>query len=188
MLICFPISFLNFANLTLYASTGALAAFLIDALSALVIRRLTPKSWYAPNSRLFTVSKRERDLYSKLRIKKWKDYVPELGGFTDFHKDRLESMSDREYLERFIIESNYGVVIHIANALLGILVMFVPFCSSPGIFIPVFAVNFVLSMLPVYILRYTSYTLLRMYNRSVARENSVTASENAEEIPYRNEA
>jgi hypothetical protein len=148
-------------------SIGAACAFIIDALSALIIRRLTPKRWYLPCVKLFEVSKAERNFYNKLKIKSWKDHVPELGGFTDFHKDSLKSQSDTAYLERFIIEANYGVVIHIFNALLGFLVMLVPLCSAPGIWIPVFAVNFILSILPVFILRHTSYTLLRLYKRSL---------------------
>lgn len=146
---------------------GAVAAFTIDGISALIIRRLTPKAWYRPSRRIFRVSRKERDLYNKLKIKAWKDKVPELGGFTSFHKNELQSMSDKEYLERFIIEANYGVVIHIANALLGALVIFIPVCKAPYIALPVIAVNFILSLLPIFILRYTSYTLLRLYERSI---------------------
>ena len=151
----------------LSVSVGAAVAFLIDALSALIIRRLTPERWYLPQVKLFRVSKAERNFYNKLKIKYWKDLVPELGGFTDFHKDNLKSQSDTEYLKRFIIEANYGVVIHIFNAILGFLVLFIPLCASPSIWIPVFAVNFILSILPVFILRHTSYTLLRLYQRSL---------------------
>ena len=139
----------------------------MDALSALIIRRLTPKSWYTPERSVFAVSKGERNFYNKLKIKAWKDYVPELGGFTDFHKSSLVSVSDRDYLRRFITEANYGVIIHLANALLGFVITFIPFCSSPRIWIPVFLVNFVLSLLPVFILRHTSYTLHRLFRRSI---------------------
>lgn len=149
---------------------GAVAAFAIDGISAFVLRRLTPKSWYRPNRKIFTVSKKEKNFYNKLKIKAWKDKVPELGGFTSFHKNELKSESDPEYLERFIIEANYGVIIHIANALLGILVVLIPYCNAPSVCIPVILVNFILSILPVFILRYTSYTLLRLYNRSVRKK------------------
>ena len=149
---------------------GAVAAFLLDAISAFAIRRMTPKKWYLPSRKIFKVSKKERNFYRALKIKAWKDKIPELGGFTSFHKDKLESQSDAEYLERFIVEANYGVVIHIANALLGALVIFIPFCSSPSIWIPVFAVNFILSLLPVAVLRYTSYTLQNLHSRCVKKD------------------
>ena len=157
------------AMILLSVCIGAAAAFAIDGISALVIRRLTPERWYIPEVKLFKVSKSERNFYNKLKIKAWKDRVPELGGFTSFHKDSLKSQSDKEYLRRFIIEANYGVIIHIFNAILGFLVMFIPLCRMPGIWIPVFAVNFILSILPVFILRHTSYTLQRLYFRSVQR-------------------
>ena len=153
-------------NIAISVSIATAAIFAEDAISALILRRLTPQKWYLPEKKIFTVSKAERNFYNKLKIKAWKDRVPELGGFTSFHKDSLESVSDREYLKRFLIESNYGVVIHLANALLGFVIAFIPFCSAPAVWIPVFAVNFVLSMLPVFILRHTSYTLLRLYKRS----------------------
>ncbi|MBQ8409848.1 MAG: hypothetical protein IJY39_13390 [Clostridia bacterium] len=153
----------------LSVTIGAVAAIAIDGLSALIIRRLTPTRWYSPDKRLFTVSKTERDFYNRLKIKAWKDLVPELGGFTSFHKDKLEEVSDTEYLGRFIMEANYGMVIHLANALLGFLVAFIPLCHSPSVWIPVFIVNFILSLLPIAILRYTCYTLTRLYRRSLKK-------------------
>ena len=80
----------------------------------------------------------------------------------------LESCSDTAYLHRFITEANFGVAVHVSNAVLGFLIAFIPLCSSPTIWVPVFAVNFVLSLMPIAVLRYTSYTLLRLYNRSLS--------------------
>ena len=114
----------------------------------------------------FTVSAKERKFYTKLKIKKWKDLVPELGLFTGFSKSEIKDSDDPEYLGRFLIESNYGVIIHIANAVLGFVIAFIPICSSPSIWIPIYVVNFVLSILPVAILRYTSHTLAKLYQRS----------------------
>ena len=176
LLFSLPVTLID-ALVTLFSVTsGAIAAFAIDGISALIIRRLTPKKWYLSGKRLFTVSKREKNFYNKLHIKAWKDRVPELGGFTSFHKNKLESASDTVYLERFILEANYGVIIHIANAILGVCVAFIPFCSKPSIWIPVFAVNFVLSILPIAILRYTTYYLTRMLKRSKKRSDNVTVS------------
>ena len=141
---------------------GALVAFAIDGASAFVIRRLTPARWYEGGHKIFHVSKLERSFYNKIKIKAWKDRIPELGGFTGLHKDHLESARDAEYLRRFILEANYGVVIHIANALLGAFVAFLPFCRLPTVWIPIFAVNFILSILPVAVLRYTVYYLERI--------------------------
>ncbi len=145
---------------------GVVSVIAEDALSALIIRRLSPSAWYSPDRQLFRVSRKERNFYRSLGIKKWKDLVPELGLFTGFSKNELKKTSDKKYLERFLLESNYGVAIHIANGVLGFVIMFIPHCSSPAIWVPIFCVNFVLSMLPVMILRYTSYTLAKLYERS----------------------
>ena len=160
-----PLSPMPLFDVTLSVVVGTVSIFLLDAIVALVIRRCTPKSWYHPSRVLFRVSKKERNIYRTLKIKKWKSLVPELGLFTGFSKSKMTSTDDIEYLEKFIVESNYGVVIHIANALLGFLIAFIPMCSAPEIWIPIFIVNFILSMAPVFVLRYTSYTLLNLYNR-----------------------
>ena len=160
----FSLSALGYTSLSVIIATVAI--FALDGILALIIRRLTPEKWYDPAKNLFAVSKKERNFYNKLKIKVWKDIVPEWGGFTNFHKDKLDNTSNASYLRRFLIESNYGVVIHLANAFLGFLIAFIPFCNSPAVWVPVFAVNFILSLMPVAILRHTSYTLLRLYNRS----------------------
>lgn len=157
-----PEALIMLLNVTLSAAS----AFAIDGILAIIIRRLTPEKWYSHDIPLFKVSKKERDLYNKMKIKHWKDYIPELGGFTSFHKDRLGDMNDEKHLSRFILEANFGVVIHAVNAFLGFLVMLLPFSSSPSIWIPVFAVNFILSILPIFVLRYVSYTLQRLYERT----------------------
>ena len=151
----------------LFTAIGIIAIVAADGIGALVIRRLTPKKWYLPERSFFVVSDRERKIYSKAKIKKWKDCVPELGLFTGFSKSEVKSSNDPEYLGRFLLESNYGVIIHIENALFGFVIAFIPFCSSPSIWIPIYAVNFILSILPVFILRYTSCTLLKLYKRSI---------------------
>lgn len=157
---------MSLLSLLISASSGTVAVIAIDGLFAFFIRRLLPKSLFAAGRKAFIVSKKEFDLYRKLKIKKWKDIVPELGLFTGFSKSHISDRDDGEYLERFLLESNYGVVIHLANALLGSLIAFIPICSSPSIWIPVATVNFILSMLPVFVLRFTSHTLLKLYLRS----------------------
>jgi hypothetical protein len=160
-----PFEWMNLWTNSWQTVLGVVAIIAIDGIGALAIRRLLPMSWFKPERRLFQVSKREHKFYNKIKIKSWKDKVPELGGFTSFHKNELKSSSDSKYLERFIIETNYGVIIHLENAILGFLICLIPWCSAPSIWIPIFAVHFVLSMLPVFILRYTDYTLIRLYNK-----------------------
>ncbi|MBR2024524.1 MAG: hypothetical protein IKA02_01805 [Clostridia bacterium] len=155
----------NLLWLSIDTITGVIAIIAWDGLMAFLIRRLLPMSWFAPGKKVFQVSKKEKKFYQFIKIKSWKDKIPELGGFTNFHKNELTSSNDVEYLKRFITESNYGVIIHIENALLGFLIFLIPLCSKPSIWIPIFAVNFILSMLPVFVLRYVTYTLNRLYEK-----------------------
>ena len=114
-----------------FARVGAAmaGAFAIDGLLALLIRRL-PARWFAPLAPLFSVGKRELKLYRFLRLPAWKNGVPEWGGFTSFRKNRLASPSDPAYLARFLLESNYGVAIHLAGALAGFALLAVPFVNA----------------------------------------------------------
>ena len=153
-------------RLVISVLVGTVAVIAVDGISALIIRRLTPQKWFSAERAAFAVSRGEHKLYMKMKVKKWVTLVPELGIFTGFHKDKIQSTADKEYLGRFLLEANYGVVIHLANALLGFVIAFIPLCSAPSVWIPIFAVNFILSLMPVAILRYNSYTLRRLYLRS----------------------
>ena len=162
---------INLLHLSIDTVVGVIAVIAWDGLMAFLIRRALPMSWFGPGKKLFQVSKKEKKFYQDIKIKSWKDKVPELGGFTSFHKNELSSANDAEYLKRFITESNYGVIIHLENALLGFLIFLIPLCSAPSIWIPIFAVNFVLSMLPVFVLRYVTYTLNRLYEKQIKQKN-----------------
>ncbi len=161
--------------LALNTAVCTLGVIAVDGLAALLVRRALPARWFCPGTALFAVSKRERDLYLKLGIKAWKDHVPELGMFTAFSKSRLDAPDDPAYLARFITENNYGVLCHVAGALLGPLIGLIPYYDGSlshgrvGIWLPVALVNLILSLAPVLILRYTGYTLERLYRHRVAR-------------------
>ena len=158
-----------FGRLLLLTLIGVAAVFAIDALAALVARRL-PERWFAPEARLFSVGKREKNFYRKLKINRWKQYVPEWGCFTGFHKDELQSSSDTAYLGRFLIESNYGVAGHVAGAILGFLLVLIPPLRPLTVALPVAAVNAILSLLPTMILRFNTPALRRLYHRTLPRD------------------
>ena len=168
------VNFLFSGNLTLMTfisflfktSIGTLSVIAIDGIFAFLIRRCLPSSLFSADREFFTVSKKEFDQYRKFKIKKWKDIVPELGLFTGFSKSEISNRDDGEYLAKFLLEANFGVIIHLENALFGFLIALIPLCSTPSIWIPIVAVNFVLSMLPVFVLRFTSHTLKKLYIRS----------------------
>ena len=139
---------------------AVVASFLIDALVALVGRRL-PKKWMDPNKKIFTTSKKEIAFYEKIGVRKWKDKVPELGGFTAFHKNKLSDPWNNEYVERYMLEACYGVVIHFFSPFFGFLIILLDYKMYTGwswmwltIMLPVALVNGVLILLPAFILKY----------------------------------
>lgn len=148
-----------------HATLATVSIIAIDGIFAYVIRRL-PNTWFIGSGGIFDVSKSERRFYRAIKIHAWKDKIPELGGFTSFHKDKLLSVSDTKYLERFILESNYGIAIHASNAVFGILIFILPYANKTNIWVPVFIINFILSVLPMMILRYHVPVLARLCQRS----------------------
>lgn len=149
--------------LSVYATAAVIA---YDGLTAFLIRRL-PERWFAPASPAFDVSRAEKKIYRKFNVRALASRVPELGGFTGFHKDKLRSSSDAGYLARFLLESNYGVVIHVVNALGGFVIIWLPFMRL-SVSLPVFITNLILSMLPALVLRANTPGLRALYLRSVA--------------------
>lgn len=150
--------YINFASIF-----STVAVILVDGITALIIRKM-PEKFFAADNSFFNVGMSERRFYKKIKIKAWKSRIPELGGFTGFHKNKIESYDDKNYLARFLLESNYGVIIHIANAVFGFLIIMLPFKKS--ITIPVAVVNFVLSLLPAAVLRYNTPILKKLYLKS----------------------
>jgi len=159
----------SFGMNLLYVVLGVIAVFAVDALFAFITRRL-PEKWFAPEAKLFSVSKREVDLYRRSKINVWKKYVPEWGCFTGFHKDKMREPSDSAYIGRFLLESNYGVLGHVLGAVFGFLIMLLPFLRPFAMALPIAAVNFVLSILPTMVLRFNTPPLRRIYRRNLERE------------------
>ena len=156
-----------------------IASIVIDGVVAFIVRRL-PYKWLRSESKFFEVSKKELGFYDKIGIKKWKDKVPELGGFTSFHKDKIVDPHNNEYLEKFVLEVNYGIIIHIVSFFTSFLIIFIDYKMFSGsnvwltIALPVSFVNAVLIILPAFILRYNLprlKLLIKINNRSKKNES-----------------
>ena len=162
------------ASLGLSTLLGTVSIILWDGLVAFAIRRL-PERFFLPERTAFHVSRQEKLLYRRLHINSWKCCVPELGCFTGFSKSEFSAPRESSYIRRFLLESNYGVLIHVANAALGWLIVFLPWCSDPCIAFPIALVNTILSLLPVAVLRFHTLPLLNIYKRELKKEAASTA-------------
>ena len=138
----------------------------IQGIIATIVKHL-PDKWFAHDKKLFKISKKERNFYEKLKIRAWKDKVWELGGLGGFRKNKIADKNDPEYLLKFVVESNKGIVDHVVGIFLGFLVIFIlPLKYALVIGVPVAFVNVVLCTMPTMILRYNIPKLMVAYERA----------------------
>lgn len=139
--------------------------FAIDGFIAIIINKL-PDKLFGVNNPLYNVSETEKNLYKKLKVKKWKDKVWELGGLGGFSKKTVLEPDNPKYIEKFIIECNKGVLTHRLAYPAGFLPMlFIPGVCAYSIALPVAIVNLFLSILPTLALRYNTPKLKLMLKR-----------------------
>lgn len=161
------IHLIDYANLTIIfiPILATILIIAIDGLFATIIRRCLPNKMFSYKVGFHKVSKFEIKIYEKLGVKNWKDDVLELGMFTDFSKRKVEKPEDRTYIERFILESNYGAAIHFFSLIYSIPLFFIfPSKFTLLVITPVFIVNALLNILPFIILRYNLVRLHRLRN------------------------
>lgn len=139
--------------------------FAIDGLFAILINKM-PDGWFGVDNPLYKVTKTERELYKRLRVREWKDKVWELGGLGGFSKKELKEPSNPEYIEKFIIECNKGVLTHRLAYPLGFLAMLtLPNICAFTVALPVAVVNLLLNILPTLALRYNTPMLISVLKR-----------------------
>ena len=146
------------------------AQFALDGLIAIIINK-TPDRFFGVDNPMYYVSERERELYKKLKVRKWKDKVWELGGLGGFSKKYLAEPDSPEYIEKFIIECNKGVLTHRLSYPIGFLPMlFIHGVSAYSIALPVAVVILFLNILPTLALRYNTPKLRAILRRMKKNE------------------
>ena len=148
-----------------------LAAIAIDAVFATIVRWLLPAKWFNKDKN-FSAGKKECRFYEKLGIKKWKEKVIELGVFANFRKNKIAEPGNNEYIERYIVEAHYGIVVHICCVIFGFGVMGIFYKLALTVALPVAIVNAVLNILPIMILRYNLPKLKTLYRINEKREKN----------------
>ena len=139
--------------------------FALDGLIAIVINKM-PDSLFGTENPMYHVTKAEEKLYKKLKVRLWKDKVWELGGLGGFSKKSLADRSNPEYIEKFIIECNKGVLTHRLSYPIGFLPMgFYRGILALSVALPVAIVNLFLNILPTLVLRYNTPKLKSVLSR-----------------------
>lgn len=144
------------------------ASVLVDGLVAFIIRRL-PAKWMNPRKGMILCRDWELKLFQKIHVQDWKKFMPDLGMFTKFQKGKIAEPMNNEYIDRYILEASYGVVIHYMSVPFSILVLLLGLIE-PGnlatwtVGVPVMVVNMVLILLPALTLKYNLPKLLRVHD------------------------
>lgn len=150
----------NFLLLLGLVALGVVFEILVDGLVA-TVARLMPAKFADHTKKVYQVSAKEKKFYEKLKIRVWKDKIPEIGHFTGFRKNKLVEPQSVEYVERFLLESCYGELGHFFSLFLGFTILFLYPLSEFwfALAIPVAIVNFFLNLPSLLVLRYNSYKL-----------------------------
>jgi hypothetical protein len=139
--------------------------FGLDGLIAIIINKM-PNRYFGVDNPHYDVTEKEKAFYKKIKVKQWKDKVWELGGLGGFSKSHIENPNSPEYIERFIIECNKGVLTHRLSYPIGYLVMLLfPNICAFTVALPVATVNLFLNILPTLALRYNTPKLKLILKR-----------------------
>ncbi len=143
---------------------GVILEIIIDIIFATVVRWILPEKFFSIDKLRFSASKKEARFYEKIGIKYWKDKALELGAVTGFRKNKLYNPHDNEYVKRFILEANYGIMVHVFCIVFGFLIMVAnAFAPLIWVTLPIAIVNTFLNLLPIFILRYNLPKLHSLY-------------------------
>ena len=153
--------------------------FALDGGIAFLINKM-PDRWFGVDNPHYHVSDAEKELYKKLKVRRWKDKVWELGGLGGFSKKVLKDPNDPAYIEKFIVECNKGVLTHRLSYPAGFLTMLTLTGICPfTVALPVAVVNLFLNVLPTLALRYNTPKLKAMLQRLKRKQTSRVAAESS---------
>lgn len=152
---------------------STVAVIALDGLIAFLAHCIPDKKT-DPFKKPFYVDYKERKFYDKLGIKKWKDYLPDLGGICcGFKKGKIEQPKNPQYIMKYLKESCYGSLGHVISAFLGFVIIFIHPLKYALIFgVPIGIVNMVLNLMPFFSLRYNRAALQIVYKRLEKQQNA----------------
>ena len=161
----------NFLAVLGYTALAVVVVITVDALVS-TVARILPKKCAQHDKKVYTVSAKEKKFYEKLKIRKWKDFVPEIGHFTGFRKNKIADPKSVEYLDRFLLEICYGEIGHFFSLFLGFLILLMFQLTNMwwAISIPVAIINIFLNLPSLFILRYNSYKLVILRKSNLKKQ------------------
>lgn len=158
---------------SLWVLGSVVLVIIIDGITAAVIHKM-PEKLFIPER--FKERKGERGFFNFIRIKKWKDKIPEIGELTcDFSKSNINDPNDPKYIYKFLIEMGYAEAIHFISCLTGVLIILLvaftlPLKAMLSISLPVIIINSGYNIISALIQRYNRPKLYKLYIRKT-RQN-----------------
>ena len=123
-----------------------------------------PKKWYSENNKIFGERKFERKFYERIKIKKWKNKVPQFLKIDDISKTK--DKVDKEYIEHFISETRRGELMHAIDILFGfITALFLPKKFLLRYTLPILFVWTIFNLISIWIQRYNRPRLKKALER-----------------------
>lgn len=150
---------------------ATVAVILLDAIVAIITRAL-PKDWLSPFGSAFSVSKKERKFLDKLKVKAWKDKIPEMGRFLcDFDKTKVQENPTSDYILTFLHETTMAEAMHFMSIFAGFWLLLIPIPNAQISILFVVLVNALLQIPPVLVQRYNRPKLMAYFARLQRKEN-----------------
>lgn len=158
---------------TISLTYAIIAPFFVNAyvlvmlgIVTLLMRICIPKKFWNCNNKLFKVEKKELYFYNKIKIKKWKELVPEMGSTGGFAKRKIVSL-EAKYLWKFLKETCFAEFMHNCVGLLGFTILFIMKPQDYYFTFPILIINLILHILPCLIQRYNRYRIKEVYDKVI---------------------
>lgn len=163
---------LNFSYTTLFWLFVSFAVVLLPSLPIAILIRKLPNKWFDYHNKIFIVNEKEITFYKKIKIRNWKDKIPEAGVTANFKKDHIYHPNDPMYIKKFILETCYSSILHISCIITSLI--FSPLGLLWNGFLtmtlPIAIVYSVLNIPSFFIQRYNRPRLIKKYERMNGQE------------------
>ena len=139
-----------------------------------IITRILPKSVFNAHRIRYKTFLIERNFYNLIRVRKWKNKIPELGRLSGLKKDKLLEPNNLQYLQKFLQENCIGESLHFFSILSGLLIfLFIPANYFLSVGVVIFLTNTLLHILPIFVQRYIRPKVVKIYDRLVFKKEIV---------------
>ena len=147
-----------------------------------LITRILPAKVFSPYRHRYKVSSKENKFYNKLKIKKWKDKIPELGKLSGFAKTEIAEPNNPQYIFKLLTENCIAESLNFYSIVAGLLLfVFLPREYVFTIGLPIFFLNMLLHIMPIFVQRYLRPKFLKIYNRLISQNEKINQN-NLEEV------